>query len=303
MIATSNGLLALGQDKIPRAGLPPRTNGVVWRSKSGARWSDIATIKNALVTDLASSHDGLLVVGTQAAKDGRRAPSVWSSTDGMAWQRQTLDREGPPPIAVAVSDAGVLLVLGHKIRDDLSTTTRLWRSEDGRSWDQVALPGGLSEDERIRLHGPVSTPSGFLLFVGEEVGLGETLWRSDTGLDWERVPLPEDWSLSRSWVIAQPWPRESVVISARAFPGYLAMPWLLLTSDGGLTWCRSDGPRVVPFTASDAAAGPDGSLLMVGSSTALDPSVWTVRWMPDSVVAKDGEAFRCEPLPASHIMG
>jgi hypothetical protein len=299
IVSNSHGLVALGVDRIPRAGLPPRTNGLLWRSKTGARWSEVATIKNALVTDIVTGPDGLLIAGEQVASDGRRSPAVWTSNDGKAWRRQRLDREGPPPMAVAESN-GVRLVLGHKIRNDLSTWTRLWRSTDAGGWSRVDLPGGLSEDQKLRIRGPVATPSGFLLFTGERDRPSEMLWRSDNGQDWELVPLSEGWSLSRSWVVAQPWPWQSLVIGARRFPAYLRQASLLLTTDGGLTWCRSDSPGAA-FTATDAAAGPNGSLLMVGGA-APDRNAWLVRWMHESVGTGEEEGFPCDPLPASEII-
>ena len=300
--ATATRLIALGQDKIPRKGRPPELNGVVWRSRAGARWQQVAIIRNAHVADIVASRDGLLIAGERVASDGRRTPTVWTSRGGSAWRRHRVDRAGPPPTAIAVRD-GARLVVGHKIRNDLSTWTRLWRSEDGRTWSRIALPGGLSEDAGIRVRGPVATPTGFLLFIGERDRLGETLWRSDDGLDWDRVPMPKDWSLSRSWVIAQPWPWRSLVIEARAFPGSTRQPSLLLTSDGGQSWCRSDGPRVAPLTTSDIVAGLEQDLVMVGGGMGLESSAWSIRWTDGAIGAADGEPFPCTALPISDVMG
>jgi hypothetical protein len=164
----------------------------------------------------------------------------------------------------------------------------------------VPLPGGLIEDDRMAVRGPVATPSGFLLFIREKDRREEALWRSDDGMDWERVPLTEGWSLRRSWVVAQPWPWRSLVVDARTFPGYMVQPSLLLTSDGGLTWCRADSPGA-DFKATDAAAGPDGSLIMVGGGVALEWNAWVIHSMHEPVGAGDGEAFPCEHLPAEII--
>lgn len=302
IVASPEGLIGVGGDRAPGKG-PRADRAVIWRSDTGAKWSSISTIRNAAPADIAAGPDGLLLAGERIVKRGKRTPTVWHSADGSAWKPQQLDGEGPPPKAVAISPDGIAVVRGVKYRNDGSVWTRLWRSADGQRWERADLPGGLSENERMHVDGPVATPRGFLLATREEDRIVDRLWHSADGLEWLEVPMPDDWLLERSWILVQPWPLRSLLLAARALPGQLQQPSLLLTADGGLTWCISDGPREPTFFAFDAAAGPDGQVVMVGAHRIEDSGAWVVRPTMPIDATTERFAFPCQPTSLTDIPG
>jgi len=300
VVSTLDGLVAVGGFGDLGKGPRPKST-VIWGSANGAKWSQLATIKDAAPADLANGPNGLILAGQRLLRKGDLVPTVWRSRDGITWRKQRLEREGPPPQVVAVSPDGVELVLGVKYRADGSFWRRLWRSQDGEDWGRVDLPGDMAEDARISVLGPMATPRGFLLAIREQEHIIDTLWHSADGLAWEVVPMPQDWSLDRSWILAQPWPWRSLIHGARSLKGMTGQPSLLLTADGGLTWCRSDGPRKPGSYAFGAAMGPEGRLVLAGGRKFGKSGAWLVEPGTALDPEANGMMVPCEPAPLTQV--
>jgi hypothetical protein len=116
--------------------------------------------------------DGFVAVGTvfESFVDEPTA-TVWTSEDGLSWQRTAL---GPGRVnrIVEMGD-GTLLVVG-----DDGEAPMGWTSTDGRTWSRSDIDLGCCGNEFT------VTPSGFVAVQGADDGSGSVVYSSSDGLNW-----------------------------------------------------------------------------------------------------------------------
>ena len=179
------GLVAVGSDF-------GRGSAAVWTSVDGLTWDrvphDAAVFGNGEwrpMHDVVAGGPGLVAVGYD---DGLGAATVWTSVDGLVWDRVPHDEgvfstQGVSMRSVTVGGPG-LVAVGY---DDGLGAAAVWTSIDGLVWDRVShneamLGGGHAHMESVVSGGPG------LVAVGSDDQLGAAaVWTSADGLSWERV--------------------------------------------------------------------------------------------------------------------
>ncbi len=136
----------------------------------------------------------LLAVGFAGACGSLFVNSLWTSTDGIAWQ--------PVDLAVAfnVSPSAIVRVSGGAA-GYVAVAYRgegVWTSKDGRDWQSVQLGGGAFEDARV--DAGTATSGSFVLGgatgtsdcggPGKSVLRTPSVWWSADGSSWNRAALP-----------------------------------------------------------------------------------------------------------------
>ena len=145
--------------------------GHIWHSRDGAEWDlidpDPAGLGGATLSDLAVGPDGLTVVGTIGGTDGTYDGGIWTSADGVAWQRVGAD----DPALAGDDEVQLHAVVVHA--GGIFVTGISGSSEDRQQCDQLGMVA--SVDAR-----PPATA------LSCAVGT-EHHWVSPTGETWERV--------------------------------------------------------------------------------------------------------------------
>jgi hypothetical protein len=204
--AGPDGFVAIGSDGYPGGStqLPGARGAAAWVSVDGIKWTRARaqpSFANAIMLGVVRTGDGFAAWGEYLPNvDGPPLPPIWTSTDGLSWDRvQRLDvRPMAPwaPISRIVWLAGTLIAVGNRSVDDALGPTQLpaaWRSMDGgRTWRsapvQVDLPPGSSGDMR-----DVAADGSTLFAIGRIAEQGRStavaVWRStDLGRSWIQLP-------------------------------------------------------------------------------------------------------------------
>jgi hypothetical protein len=136
---------------------------------------------------------------TLVGQPGPPPPPVWTSSDGVHWDRATggIDSGGPgSPIASVVEIGGRLVAVGtHEIpfNDGSATVPGAWISDDGgRTWkvepveDEISQVGGSGGAFDIAPVGPGLVAVGYL-DAHDGVPSAATWWSADRGTTWTNV--------------------------------------------------------------------------------------------------------------------
>ena len=116
---------------------------------------------------------------------------VWSSDDGMTWQRLTTDAQFPPrAMHTLLVHRGILYVIGgfggHECLNDV------WASVSGQRWTRVCHSAPW-----LPRHSHVAVSHGEFIYVMGGDGPSTTLndiWKSRDGALWELVTIEAPWS-------------------------------------------------------------------------------------------------------------
>lgn len=126
------GLVAVGRD---------RNSGAVWTSADGATWQRVAHDEQNLggeggidISSVTDTEQGLVAVGVD---EGRRSAAVWTSADGIEWQRvaheeQIFGGDGVQRMS-SVTAGGPGLVAGGGDGERAA----IWTSTDGNAWQRA----------------------------------------------------------------------------------------------------------------------------------------------------------------------
>lgn len=180
------GLLVVAWVRVqPGHGDGTETSGsgtLSWRSTE-------ITASGAQFPVLASVDGRLYLVAETASNGGPRTTSVWSSTDGLAWQPMAKPGFDTDFIGRAAIDdgAGNLLVVGELTPSE-QVTPEIWRSSAGQSFGKATLTGGPTVAEIVS----VAAASGRLVALGDHntPAQGLDAWVSTDGFSWTHVDLP-----------------------------------------------------------------------------------------------------------------
>jgi len=234
------------------------------------------------VNAITATDDGFFAVGAERELDGSTIrAAVWSSVDGLSWER--VDPESPLLNESAAepgdqspsgyfttnvaSHGRTLVVVGAKILDRIEPT--VWRKAPDQGWERFMLPNP-SETLDIVAHQVVATPHGFTAVgldfreADDSDAVQVLVWTSPDGAEWtlanggfgpgERIEAMENVG------------DRIVAVGSRGGTIHpVAAAWT--SDDGGRTWVAASVPtadedRPVTFMA-DLARGPNG-LVAIG---------------------------------------
>lgn len=131
-----NGLEAVGQGYIAYGSAADGT-ARIWYSADGASWQtaiDFASTQESTVNDVAVGSERLVAVGAHYTGDTART-LVWTSTDGINWQRSDADLDGEL-IGTSAAGAGFFAVGAVPEANELRFSAGVWSSIDGIAWQR-----------------------------------------------------------------------------------------------------------------------------------------------------------------------
>lgn len=199
------GLVAVGSETLDQ---PLGTQAVIWTSDDGTSWSKIPAAElgsddpddpTFWLSDVTVGGPGLVAVGrafnsTEPDPCGGCGGAVWTSMDGITWERAPVDPDLLDGIERVAAHQSGLVAIGSGWTDDQKNGA-MWISPDGLSW--TAVP------HAPKLTSITATGSGLLVGVGTEEleenacdadANGDCLavaWTSVDGTTWTRVPHDE----------------------------------------------------------------------------------------------------------------
>ncbi|WP_239334297.1 hypothetical protein [Frankia sp. CiP3] len=154
-VASVGGRLAAVGWTAPAGSGPSQAVPTAWDSPDGRAWRVVGgdlTGSPGQLRDVVAVAGGLLAVGIDRGTDRDGDGAVWRSTDGRAWQRETVTGAGGPGTQifdrVVLLPGGVLLAVGQE-PEGAGTSAHFRRSADGRSWQDVQT--GLPADAVVTL--------------------------------------------------------------------------------------------------------------------------------------------------------
>ena len=189
---------------------PPRD---VWSSHDGRSWSLVAKSAPWIHSDLAMAiafDDKMWLMGGwyNGRLPGHSAGNeVWSSRDGVAWQRTTGTASWTPRLAAGlVEHRGRMWLLGgtenYYFGDERSLKNDVWSSADGKSWKLETVAAAWSP--RAYHQAVVLNDKIYVLGGGNYVPVHEArndVWSSSDGVNWTRETEAAPWA-PRLWFSA-----------------------------------------------------------------------------------------------------
>lgn len=167
------------------AGDPASRRGVLWTSVDGRIWAlrdPVPEFAHATIGQLLTDGTRLIAVGSYALPvPNQPIPAVWTSEDGVTWQRTI----GDAPSFVALTPRGLAgATLDTPVAG--STSFRFVSSSDGLAWTFT------SSSLAAELRGSVATTDGSVMAVGTTDGtprfgrptLDTVMWRTRDGASW-----------------------------------------------------------------------------------------------------------------------
>jgi hypothetical protein len=279
------------QPSTPRPSSTPSLSG-------GFRWQTVAPAPfgGSQLTDITALTDGYLAAGVPGPQSGtvgtsQDRPSLWRSTDGLAWSQMPDSPAFVEPTSgwadringLAAGPSKSLVAVGEADNGDASSFQAVaWASRDGGQTWQRAIVGGPDD---AAMNDVVATASGFVA-VGidghpsggtQMIGVrGAAVWVSADGLRWTRV--------ASSSVLAGAYMTRVindgtslVAIGADAPTGAGTSEPPIWTSPNGLRWAHAQLPASAAASLEVDAIATSGSIVVaVGSAELADQSyAWT----------------------------
>jgi hypothetical protein len=258
----------------PRGWLATGPQGI-WTSRNGRSWTQLAThgITPQLPGDqtlvLTDTAEGFLAAGTARAPGGRTQAVIWTSRDGVSWQRMTAAQAGLAGLArpghrmlsiVYAASNGQDTVISGQLS---SGGSGAWLSTDGgTAWTQVSFPAGHGAANTI--NGLASDGSGLISVRPGTVGDAITYF-SPNGLTWQySATIGAAGGFSPKVVRGD---ADGFVVTGSDRAGN----YVAYTSTGaGLSWLPTGSlGRMRTYSSPPIAmAGPGGTVIAAGSSAA-----------------------------------
>ena len=218
------------------------SDAAAWVSDAGGAWQaspaspalEAAEPGTAEMRAVAPWHGGWVAVGSVDASADHRLGAIWTSPDGLEWERQT-DRAGfLGTAAYGIATAGDrLVVVGSMVGgapDDVALPAVAWTSDDALHWTPVESPAFAVGPMRA----VTATPLG-VVAVG--FGIDDTraaAWTSTDGSEWTAAPdQPAFAALGK--------PVRMAAVTANG-AGLVAAGWKSDAGNGsGVVWGSQDG--------------------------------------------------------------
>jgi hypothetical protein len=174
----------------------PTLNGAAWRYLG-----DFPVDEAIDVSSVASTRDGFIAVGSEPAEGepffGVRQGVVWTSADGISWQRSTDEAFASSTLLHVVAVGGTPYVFGLRsvcvlAADDCvdlpDAGMTVWRPDDD-GWERLPQAAAMQE---AFLVGVVALDDTTIVGFGDRPGgrrgeLVATAWVTDDGVEWEEV--------------------------------------------------------------------------------------------------------------------
>jgi hypothetical protein len=205
-----NGFVAVGSDGFPGGNtqLPGARGAAVWVSPDGSSWTRApsqASFAGAVMFGVIRTSSGYVAWGEvhDPSGSGPTLPPIWTSSDGLQWERASGigDAGGPGnPIASVAALGDRLVAVGSRQLPESADSVVVpaaWQSGDGgRTWTLAASPDQSGPSPRPGGLRDVAVSGSDLLAVGHlEMPPGQTgplsaiVWRStDQGATWVELP-------------------------------------------------------------------------------------------------------------------
>lgn len=159
-----------------------------FESRDGIAWFAAPTTVELLAESMTTGldlGDGLVAVGS--VRDGpSRNAAVWSSLDGMTWERlgaETLSTEvDESMIDIAAGPSGYVAVGRSGAIDSEQSVGAVWYSADLESWRRAEFDAEGDNPDGLR---------GVAFGDGRYVTVGAGLWMSTNGSDWDEASIPD----------------------------------------------------------------------------------------------------------------
>lgn len=266
LVAGPDGLVAVGVHGGP---------ATAWTSSDGTTWArtpspDLDRADLSDLSDIGSGGPGFIVAGS-AVPEGDSERAIWTSEDGVSWNRISDDPDFGSSFISAVRPGGPgLVAVGSRLG--------AWFSSDGSTWERASVPpvppevypGDNGDAPQIYLT-DVADRGGRLVATGWAMLSDDSevlvVWTSRDGRSWTDVNTPAD-----------VFPRGSFVFEITAGPeGFVAVgrtradrvsTAAIWTSPDGQDW-RLHRPVPEGVVLDSVAAGEAG-YVAVGSSTECD---------------------------------
>jgi hypothetical protein len=205
------GLVAIGSAGVLHC-VPPEGEGQIcdplpiglWTSADGRAWRQTATpavLAGASIASVASGPSGLILVGDA----GRDEPGIWTSTDGVAWHRETL----APAVFANAHFLGIAAAHGGWVLTGFTggskpaccarssakgATPAAWFSSNGTDWQAAGVDGAKAEpgDWIGRVF---AGRDGFVTWGERGISYG---WTSPDGRRWSPRPIADGYPVLRS---------------------------------------------------------------------------------------------------------
>lgn len=189
------GLVAMGED---RSRDSDSGDVAVWTSADGNTWARVPYDEAVFggpggqeVRSVTSGASGLVAVGGETFEGDAGSAAVWTSRDGVAWDRVPHDEaifggSGEQAMQSVTAGGPGYVAVGWD-----GAVAAVWTSPDGRSWSRVR------HDEGVFASGTgmqsVTSTGRALVAVGwhSDGPGGSAVWTSPDGITWSRVPLDE----------------------------------------------------------------------------------------------------------------
>jgi len=213
-------------------------------STDGTSWTVAASIKQAVISDVADVGGRLVAIG-RLIRGQTSSPTAWTSSDGVTWTAESM---GPDtnltPVRLAASDSGAMVAIAAY---PISGASWLWLSSDGTTWSNVAGPPDIIGSDQVP--DIAAGPVGFDLIV--RTAQESQIWASPDGTAWQKV-------------VATPAPLGALVSLPTEMLA-LGTGQTLASSDG-LVWTTSDQPALSDVVFSAGTLSSTGGVLAAGSS-------------------------------------
>ncbi len=303
------GLVAVGTDYGRRA-------AAAWTSTDGLTWQRVVHDEDVFggqgwqsMWSVTAGGPGLVAVGSDSQVAGEDSAAVWTSSDGLTWQRVVHDEavfggQGGQSMSSVTAGGPGLVAVGSDDQMAAGSSAAVWTSPDGIIWQRVvddeAVFGGQGWQSMLS----VTAGGPGLVAVGED---GEqpweyperwaAVWTSPDGLTWQRVVHDEAVFGGQGWQSMRSVTTGGPGLVAVGFDESAAAVWV---SPDGLAWQRIAHDQTVfgadTSMASVTVGGPGlvavGDVGFVPDAGREAAAVWT---SPDGIawqrVAHDEAVF------------
>lgn len=168
------------------------------RSTDGLTWESVGLDLDEWVEAILAVGDNVSVLTARASLAESRVATLWSTTDGLAWDRLGGPRSeagvGDDPavvfdnggVADVVAAGGLLVAVGASPGGEFVPTAAAWTSADTLTWQRASV----ADAEDCYLTAAATATTG-LLAAGWCTTTGQpALWTSADGTAWQRTEAP-----------------------------------------------------------------------------------------------------------------
>jgi hypothetical protein len=176
--AVNDGFVALVLKRDPPQNFEnPDAELIVWRSANGTDWELVGSpqVTEGTLDWMTVAGDGeRLVMSVVESTQFEQSASLWTSADGVAWERAEVDLGMGHPDQVYATDFGFVLLMMSYSEDSGAEFYDVWLSADGVDWERVSQSPEVTMNFAGGMGGQVA---GNVVFVSRFAdGGGRTLW-------------------------------------------------------------------------------------------------------------------------------